>query len=725
MRVAETYNSLLVAVSIGIAIFASYAALTLLNRIPHNRKAWLPAGAVMLGAGMWTMHFIGMLSLDLDTPVHYDYSQTLLSLLSGVILAYGGLAFAASDPGSGRRLPAAGFLLGLAICVLHYSAMAAMRMPLRIEYDLPLAGLSVLSAAGLAYASLLLSFRNCGSLLRCGALLMGAAISGSHYLAMAATHFIQTGAADARSFHAHGLNQHHMALTVGTAACLIIAAIASLLLVSIRNEVFQARLKDQQYKSLFEQHPQAVYTLDLDGSCLGLNHAFEAITGYSASEMRSRPVTALAAPGDLAALAAQVRQAAGGVSQSGEIAWIHKRGHVVHSVSTHVPIQVRGRVVGIYGFIHDVTGLKQALEDRNAMALELKKSNDRLTRMQQIIGFGIWDHALQERTIDWSPEVFQMLGMDPQTPPTLEEFYSRIHPDDVARVKANIIKAKEGRPYRCEYRVIRDKEIRSILSQGEVLFDGHGRPYRMWGVMQDYTERKQTEAIIRKSDRLSIVSQMAAGVAHEIRNPLTSIKGFVQIMKPKINELHYRVMMSELERIEQIIREFLVIAKPSQQEQFQTVCLPSVLDDVISLLNTQAVMNNIWIVCETDPELPDIWCNANQLKQVFINIVKNAIEAMPGGGEIRIDAGWMSGSSSVRISIRDQGVGIPAERIKRLGEPYFTSKEKGTGLGLTICHRIIEAHGGSMSIQSELNKGTLVEISLPLGHTPAALASSG
>jgi PAS domain S-box-containing protein len=727
MRVPESYNSLLVAVSIWISFFASYVALTLLNRLPPRwgtlGRAWLFAGAVMLGAGIWTMHFIGMLSLNLDTPVQYDYSLTFLSLLWGVSLAYIALTVLSSRHKSHRRLAFASALIGLTICTIHYSAMAAMRMPLRVEHHIPLTLLSLLVAAGASYVSLRITFRRNQPHAMPGALLLGGAISGTHYTAMAATTFVKTEAGAVNPGHYHGLDHHVLALFVGTSACMIIAALSALLLISIRNEAYKAKLREQQYKSLYEQHHQAVYTLDLNGSCMGLNQAFEDFTGYTALEMQNRAITALAAPGDLNSLIAQVQRAAGGVSQTGEIAWLHKQGHIVHSVSTHIPIHLGGRVMGIYGFIHDVTGLNHALKERDTMAKELRKSNDRLVRMQQIVGHGIWDNDLRTGTLHWSHETYRILGLDPAITPSPELFFRMLHPEDRDKVKEAMEQAKQGLPYRCEFRIVRDKEIRSLISQGEALIDDCGRPYRMWGVVMDVTERKQTEAILRKSDRLSIVSQMAAGVAHEIRNPLTSIKGFVQLMKPKFNEHHYRLMMSEMDRIEQIIREFLLIAKPSRQESFEAGCLTTILDHVLSLLSTQTAMNKVWIACDIDKGLPDVWCNENQLKQVFINIIQNAIEAMPDGGEILICAGISSSSSTILISVQDQGIGIPAERIKRLGEPYFTSKEKGTGLGLTICHRIIETHGGSMSIQSEPGKGTLVEIHLPVDQ--AAKKASG
>ncbi|MDF2959392.1 MAG: two-component system sensor histidine kinase [Paenibacillus sp.] len=229
-------------------------------------------------------------------------------------------------------------------------------------------------------------------------------------------------------------------------------------------------------------------------------------------------------------------------------------------------------------------------------------------------------------------------------------------------------------------------------------------------VFRDITERKRTEEMIIRSEKLSIVGQLAAGVAHEIRNPLTTLKGFTQLIKAgKINDAYIDLMQVELERINQIVSEFMVIAKP-QNVELQEHDLYKIIVDVIQFMEMQAIMNKVEIRYHLQEKVSCI-CNQDQLKQVFINILKNAIEAMPDGGNIDI---WMTcPEDRVCIRFKDEGMGIPQEILSRLGEPFFTTKETGTGLGLMICHKIIEAHNGTMHIYSELNYGTVIEIVLP------------
>jgi two-component system sporulation sensor kinase A len=136
------------------------------------------------------------------------------------------------------------------------------------------------------------------------------------------------------------------------------------------------------------------------------------------------------------------------------------------------------------------------------------------------------------------------------------------------------------------------------------------------------------------------------------------------------------------------------------------------MQSVISILETQAILLNVQITVNLKRPLPDIYCNENQLKQVFLNVIKNAIESMPDGGQVAISADT-SGDGYIRICIKDGGPGIPEGLIKKIGEPFLTTKEKGTGLGLMISSRIIEAHQGTLHLHSVLKEGTTVEIKMP------------
>ncbi|WP_068792704.1 CheR family methyltransferase [Brevibacillus laterosporus] len=232
-------------------------------------------------------------------------------------------------------------------------------------------------------------------------------------------------------------------------------------------------------------------------------------------------------------------------------------------------------------------------------------------------------------------------------------------------------------------------------------------------ISEDITQQKKAEELLRKSEMLSAVGQLAAGIAHEIRNPLTALKGFIQLMMAdgQGNEKYFQIMMGEFDRIELIITELLLLSKPHALS-FQTEDIGIILNDVLMLIETHALMNQVDIIPVIPTPLPKIHCVENQLKQVLINVLKNAIESMPTGGSVDVHVSRKA-SGKIAIEITDQGKGIPQDKLARVGEPFFTTKEKGTGLGLMVSYKIIENHNGEIQIESELGKGTTVRIILP------------
>jgi PAS domain S-box-containing protein len=243
-------------------------------------------------------------------------------------------------------------------------------------------------------------------------------------------------------------------------------------------------------------------------------------------------------------------------------------------------------------------------------------------------------------------------------------------------------------------------------------------------VIKDITEQKKyehelqkTEELLRKSEKLAVVGELAAGVAHEIRNPLTTLKGFTQLLMLDLDQKRLsmlNLMKSELNRIEMITNEFMVIAKP-QAINYKINNLKDIVSQVLSIMEPQATLQNIDINILFKNTEPYVQCDENQLKQVFINIIKNAFEAMPNGGNLTVEI-YESDNGDIAISIKDTGEGIPEEIIPRLCEPFYTLKEKGTGLGLMVSYRILEAHKGKIEFSSDLKKGTTVTVKLPLQH---------
>lgn len=233
-------------------------------------------------------------------------------------------------------------------------------------------------------------------------------------------------------------------------------------------------------------------------------------------------------------------------------------------------------------------------------------------------------------------------------------------------------------------------------------------------MLSNITDKKeQADNLLQNSEKLSMLGQLAAGIAHEVRNPLTSIKGFIQLFRSKYpsEEAYFDLVLSELDRINLIVGEFLILGKPTAVD-IREVDIKNLINDVVTLIETQSNLYNVQILLELDEEIPKVMCEANQLKQVFINILKNAIEAMPRGGKIEVKV-KVEEKNKVSLYFIDEGIGIPKERIPALGEPFNTTKKQGSGLGLMTSYKIIENHKGEIKISSEENKGTTIEVILP------------
>ncbi|TVY01877.1 ATP-binding protein [Paenibacillus cremeus] len=289
-----------------------------------------------------------------------------------------------------------------------------------------------------------------------------------------------------------------------------------------------------------------------------------------------------------------------------------------------------------------------------------------------------------------------------------------VHPDDVRMFESTIEQIYEKKDsYAMEIRLAH-KDGRYIQFESRCSpVQGHaGRVEHMVMTSRDISERKKAEEILLQSEKLSIVGELAAGVAHEIRNPLTTLKGFLQLYKSSGVSKYNDLLLVELERIETITSELLTLAKP-QAVQLTCTEVRELMDYTVEMLAPQALLNNIEFIRGYGTEALPITCASNQIKQVFLNILKNAMEAMPRGGEIRISLCKEAGEVCL-ISIQDQGSGISEEMIPRLGQPFYSLKEKGTGLGLMISHKIIKQHQGSITYQSKLDEGTLIEIRLPM-----------
>ncbi|MEH7332527.1 PAS domain S-box protein [Neobacillus drentensis] len=300
---------------------------------------------------------------------------------------------------------------------------------------------------------------------------------------------------------------------------------------------------------------------------------------------------------------------------------------------------------------------------------------------------------------------------------TPEDFISKsilelIHPADHEKVKKQIASVIVGNT--TEFKPFNIIRLDGSSIEGEIkgiptFFQNQPAQHV---IIRDNTEKKKTQELLLNSEKLTIAGQLAAGIAHEVRNPLTAIKGFLQLMENQLEEkTYFDIIQSEIDRIEFILSELLVLAKP-QDLKFGIENMHSLIEDVKTLIDTQAIINNVQIEIVNECRYLMIHCDKNQLKQVFINFLKNAIEAMPDGGMVTIEL-KPHNENNIKILFKDTGVGIPHHILKRIGEPFYTTKENGTGLGIMISKQIIENHNGCVHFWSD-DKGTIIEMIIPI-----------
>jgi two-component system, NtrC family, nitrogen regulation sensor histidine kinase GlnL len=283
-----------------------------------------------------------------------------------------------------------------------------------------------------------------------------------------------------------------------------------------------------------------------------------------------------------------------------------------------------------------------------------------------------------------------------------------------------VIEAVDGRPVQV-----------SILT-APLAVRGAGSVGAAIAVIRDMTRLRQLEAEVRRGETLAAVGRMAVGLAHEIRNPLGAIRGAVQLMQRELgDEARFReytdVLFAEVTRVNRIIEMLLDLGRPVQL-RLVPLNLHQMLDRVAMLSEEMAGARGVQIVRRYDPSLPPVLADEDRVVQVIHNLVRNGIEAMPAGGRLtlisrlsmnplfaKVDLGYGQ-RSMAEVQVVDEGDGIPDALRAKLFTPFFTTKDKGLGLGLAISHRIVEEHRGVLQVESQPGRGTIVSCFLPLAR---------
>ncbi|AHD04495.1 PAS domain S-box protein [Paenibacillus larvae] len=466
---------------------------------------------------------------------------------------------------------------------------------------------------------------------------------------------------------------------------------------------------DELFKQSFDQAATGFAVLTPQGKYLIVNQTLCEMLGYSESELLTSYFQMFSYPDDLHQDLIYLKEMLEGkrTCYQMEKRCVHKSGSLLWVLlSVSVIRDGQGKPQYLVSQMQDITAGKK-------MEKQLLDEQKRYLALLEYIPDMICFLDYTGRLCDVNPAAVKLTGYSEEE--LTSNFFLRfIVPEEWDRVWNLLEEAKGYRVSEGEIHIMHKEGHRLIMEARAIPIHFEGQQEGVYLIARDVTERKKTEELFRKSEKLTVIGQIAAGVAHEIRNPLTTLKGFIQLFHAgeEGKQEYYEVMMGELNRIELIITEMLVLAKP-HMSHFQPRHIDKIIQNVLILLDTEAKHKNIRIVVAGEADLAPVLCEENQLKQLFIHLLKNAVESMEHGGKILIQIRG-HGKDRICVRITDQGCGIAPEQMHKLGEPFYTTKEKGTGLGMMISYKIIEDHQGTMEIESKMGEGTTVSVYLPI-----------
>ena len=404
--------------------------------------------------------------------------------------------------------------------------------------------------------------------------------------------------------------------------------------------------------------------------------------------------------------------------------------------------EVEERIIRLDGAIVDVavrsaqfrdqegTGILIVLRDmtmRNVGEQRLRESQERLQSLLGAMEDVVWSSTLDLSAIHYvSPSVAQIYGRP------AEEFVDRpslwldvVHADDRMLADQAVRDLQTTGELDVEYRIVRgDGDVRWVHDRGRIINDEDGRPARIDGITSDITERKRLEAQLRRTERVAELGTVASGMAHEIGTPMNVILGRAEYLMERTKEESVKkglqTIISQVERITRVMNQLLAFARRRPVEH-RALDLRQTIEDNLEIFQERLSHSNISVETSFAESCPLVHADADQMSQVLINLVMNAIHAMPEGGTLRATLAPMPDRGMVTLTIADTGHGMPQEVIAKIFDPFFTTKEfgKGTGLGLTVVRGIIEEHGGTIQVSSEPGVGTIFSIGLPIHVDPS------
>jgi PAS domain S-box-containing protein len=736
------YDPWLVALSIIVASFSSWMGLQMAGQgaraaSARLRNAALLTGSLALGSGVWAMHFIGMLAFNLCTPVSYDPGITLLSMLPSAAASFVALSLLGRQHMGWRPLLVGGVLVGAGIGAMHYSGMAAMRSALVLRYDPLIFGLSIIVAVALASLSLWvryglrdLSLGKRKTTLIAG-VTMGCAIAGMHYTGMAAARFVGNVPNDPSSGIA---NANFLALAITFTVALFTGLVLAFNWLLRYRELYRKLSQSESWmRTMLETAVDGVITMQADGTIRDFNAAGERIFGWRREEVIGRNVRQL--------IANPLQPDAPLMHNNAEALGLHKEGARVPIRTAYGNALLADEPIYVC-FVTDISPQKK-------MEQQLRESERQFRSLISNIP-GISYRSLMRP--GW-PMVYVSDAIEPLTgypphdftgEPPLRSFGDLIHPDDHAHVAEGLRHAVERKePFVLEYRLRhRDGSIRWMWENGSVVLDERGKVAWLDGVILDISGRRQMEEDLRqakeKAEQAAAArSAFLANMSHEIRTPMNSILGFTDVLLQGqltvAQRRHLDTVRNAGRSLLRLLNEILDTAKLDKgavELELHDYSLLALVDELASTMGSNAADKGLALSVHYDPDLPPaVHGDELRVRQVMTNLLGNAIKFTSNGSvDLSLTRELEDGREQVHLAIRDTGIGIPADRIDAIFDPFtqadasMSRRYGGTGLGTTICKRLTELMGGRIWVESVEGEGSTFHVTLPLmaGHNAAA-----
>jgi PAS domain S-box-containing protein len=486
---------------------------------------------------------------------------------------------------------------------------------------------------------------------------------------------------------------------------------------------------EEKYRRLYNETPILLHSIDRNRTVVEVNDYWLKTMGYERDEVIGRKVTDFYTEASRK-YAQEVTHPAffqHGFAKDISYQFVKKNGDIVDVlISATAERDAAGNVVRSQAVIEDITERKRAEE-------ALRENQARLDLALQSAHMGVWRWEIKENRRYFDDLTCQLLGIEAATfTGTPEEFFQVVHPEDREKIKAALARTiEQDVHYEPTYRVVwPDGSVHDITARGRLVRDDKGQPARINGVLWDITGQRLLEDERLKTQKLESIGTLAGGIAHDFNNLLQGVFGFISMAKLTFDQKEKSLAMltqaeKALHQSVNLTSQLLTFSKGGKPVKKVFALRPLIENSVAFALSGSRITYEIVI----DKGLRPVEADEGQIGQVIQNIVLNADQAMPLGGMIRVSARNMPAAAMVppvglqgdlvEISIRDQGAGIPPEHLTRIFDPYFTTKEKGSGLGLATVYSIIKNHGGLVRVQSEAGKGTTFFIYLPASRAEA------